>query len=162
MKDDEMSAGFRNSQLVDTRIITKYAYHFLKSAFNNVEVQKGEVTAIFRKILGVQSQDEKKDRSRHSHHAIDATMLTLVPSAAKRDRMLQLFYEIDELKKLNKLSETGNKKKELAHLVTECGVGHADGLAEWIESSILVNHITNHQSPITNHQSLPLTLCRLL
>lgn len=146
MKDDEMSAGFRNSQLVDTRIITKYAYHFLKSAFNNVEVQKGEVTAIFRKILGVQSQDEKKDRSRHSHHAIDATMLTLVPSAAKRDRMLQLFYEIDELKKLDKLSETGDKKKELAHLVTECGVGHADGLAEWIESSILVNHITKDQS----------------
>lgn len=146
MKDDELSAGFRNSQLVDTRIITKYAYHFLKSAFNHVEVQKGEVTALFRKILGVQSQDEKKDRSRHSHHAIDATMLTLVPSAAKRDKMLQLFYEIDELKRLDRISEMADKQKELARLVKECGIGHADGLAEWIDGHVLADFVSKDRA----------------
>lgn len=154
MKDDEMSAGFRNSQLVDTRIITKYAYHFLKSAFNNVEVQKGEVTAVFRKILGVQSQDEKKNRSRHSHHAIDATMLTLVPSAAKRDKMLQLFYEIDELKRLDRISNIGEKQKELGRLVNECGVGHADGLAEWIDSHVLADFISRDRALETARRKL--------
>ena len=43
-------------------INTKYAYHYLKSVFSKVEVQKGSVTTDFRKMLGVQSVDEKKDR----------------------------------------------------------------------------------------------------
>lgn len=146
LQADELTTGFRNSQLVDTRIITKYAYHFLKSAFNNVEVQKGEITATFRKILGVQSQDEKKDRSRHSHHAIDATMLTLVPSAAKRDCMLQLFYDIDELKRFGLLGEVAAKQTQLAAMVKECGFGHADGLAEWIDSQVLVDLVSKDRS----------------
>lgn len=146
VKYDELTTGFRNSQLVDTRIITKYAFHFLKSAFSNVEVQKGEVTAVFRKIMGLQSQDEKKDRSRHSHHAIDATMLTLMPSSAKRDKMLQLFYEIDELKKSGKQSDAEPKRKELDRLVKDCGAGHADGLAEWIDSQVLVDQVTKDRA----------------
>jgi len=99
-KMEEVTSGFKNSQLVDTRIITKYATHYLKSVFNNVEVQKGSVTANFRKMLGVQSIDEKKSRDKHSHHAIDAAVLTLIPPAAKRDKMLKLFYEIDEKRTL--------------------------------------------------------------
>lgn len=68
-KMEEIKTGFKNSQLVDTQIISKYASHYLKTVFNKVEVQKGINTAVFRKIFGVQPLDEKKDRSKHSHHA---------------------------------------------------------------------------------------------
>lgn len=133
IKRDELDSGFRNSQLVDTRIVTKYAFHFLKSCFNHVEVQKGEITAIFRKILGIQNADMVKDRSRHSHHAIDAAVLTLIPSAAKRDKMIELFYCKEE---------DGNNveiKKQLSHLVSQCQIGKVGNMVETIDRNILVN-----------------------
>ena len=117
----EVTSGFRNSQLVDTRIITKYAYHYLKTVFNKVEVQKGSITADFRKMLGVQSVDEKKSREKHSHHAIDATMLTLVPTAAKRDKMIELFYKIQEKKRFNE--DVSELENELKRERKNCGLG---------------------------------------
>ena len=141
----EVTSGFRNSQLVDTRIITKYAYHYLKTVFNKVEVQKGSVTANFRKMLGIQSIDEKKSREKHSHHAIDATMLTLVPTAAKRDKMLELFYKIQEKKKLNE--DTTYLEKELEREKKGCGLtGNISDIVPYIENNILVNHITKDQT----------------
>ncbi|MCX6234326.1 MAG: hypothetical protein NT175_06315 [Bacteroidetes bacterium] len=92
----EITSGFKNSQLVDTRIISKYAFHYLKTVFNNVEVQKGSVTADFRKIFGIQEKEEKKSRAKHSHHAIDAAVLTLIPSFAKRDSILKKSFELEE------------------------------------------------------------------
>lgn len=94
-KIEEITSGFKNSQLVDTQLISKYALHYLKTFFEKVDVQKGEVTAIFRKIYAIQPQnfDEKKDRSKHSHHAKDATVLTLIPQAAKREEILKEYYE---------------------------------------------------------------------
>jgi len=141
----EITSGFRNSQLVDTRIITKYAYHYLKSIFNNVDVQKGSVTANFRKILGVQSIDEKKDREKHSHHAIDATILTLIPSAAKRDKMLELFYKIQEKRKMNE--ETTQLTDELTKEKRSCNLGgNISEIPKFIEENILINHYTKDQT----------------
>ena len=62
-------------------------------------MQRGSTTAEFRKILGLQSVDEKKDRTLHSHHAIDATVLTTIPAAAKRDRILNSLQSAREGKK---------------------------------------------------------------
>ncbi|PVD49890.1 hypothetical protein DC498_22880 [Terrimonas sp.] len=94
-KVQEITSGFKNSQLVDTQLISKYALHYLKTYFEKVDVQKGEVTAIFRKIYAIQPQnfDGKKDRNKHSHHAKDATVLTLIPQAAKREEMLKAYFE---------------------------------------------------------------------
>lgn len=140
----EVTSGFKNSQLVDTRIITKYAYHYFKSVFNNVDVQKGAVTAVFRKILGVQSLEEKKSRDKHSHHAIDATILTLVPTSSKRDKMIKLFYEIEEKQKLNqdvtRLLEELNKEKR------SCNIGNISNVGQFIEDNILINHISKDQT----------------
>lgn len=88
----EIKQGFRNSQLVDTSIIAKYATLFLKSVFSHVEVQKGSTTSVFRKILGIQNENESKDRSNHTHHAVDAYVLTLIPSPALREKILKLYY----------------------------------------------------------------------
>lgn len=143
---DQLDLGFRHSQLVDTRITTKYAYHFLRSAFNNVEVQRGETTAAFRKILGIQSQDEAKDRSRHSHHAIDAAMLTIVPPAAKRDKMMELFYQITESKKASvshsEIVDADILKKKLEEMKSSCNIGKVDHLAETIDENLLANLVT--------------------
>lgn len=97
-KIQEITSGFKNSQLIDAQLISKYAFHYLKTFFEKVDVQKGEVTAIFRKIYAIQPQnfDEKKDRSKHSHHAKDATVLTLIPQAAKRDEILKDYFETQE------------------------------------------------------------------
>ena len=147
----EITLGFRNNQLNDTRIITKYAYHYLKTVFNSVEVQKGSTTANFRKMLGVQSVDEKKSRDKHSHHAIDATILTLVPTAAQRDRMLELFYRIQEQKRANENTEL--LEKELEREKKNCGLsGNISEIVPFIEDNILVNHVSKDQTLTSAHK----------
>lgn len=140
----EIPDGFKHRQLNDTRLITKYAYHYLKSVFNKVDVQKGIVTAEFRKILKVQSVDEKKCRDKHSHHAIDATILTMIPVAAKRDEMLKLFYEKKEGKKLG--VDTSYQERLLQEKIDSCKIGDISSLTEEIESKILIKHISKDQA----------------
>lgn len=142
IQKEELDQGFLNSQLVDTRIITKYAYHYLKSVFTRVDVEKGSVTADFRKILGIQSTDEKKDRSKHSHHAIDAAVLTMIPVAAQRDRMIELFYQCEEATSWEKVLLRTKLDKEIA----SCHIGSITGLVDTIENNILINHITKDQT----------------
>lgn len=147
----EVTSGFRNNQLNDTRIITKYAYHYLKTVFNKVEVQKGSVTSNYRKMLGIQSIDEKKSRDKHSHHAIDATVLTLIPTAAQREKMLELFFKIQEKKRLNENTET--LEKELETEKRKCGIsGNISKIVPFIEENILVNHINKDQKLTPAHR----------
>jgi CRISPR-associated endonuclease Csn1 len=140
----EVTSGFKNSQLNDTRLITKYAYHYLKSVFSKVDVQKGSVTADFRKMLGIQSADEKKNRDKHSHHAIDAAILSCIPVAAKRDKMLELFYKIQENKKLN--LSTDFEERELERERKSCNIGDITNLNQHIEENILINHVSKDQT----------------
>jgi len=64
----DVPEGFRNSQLVDTRIICKYAMEYLKTAFPKVySVKAGAVNAV-KEIWGL----DQKFRGDHVHHAIDA------------------------------------------------------------------------------------------
>lgn len=76
----EPKVGFKNSQIPDTGIITKYARAYLKSYFDRVESVKGGMVAEFRKAWGIQESYTEngkkyydiKDRSKHTHHCIDA------------------------------------------------------------------------------------------
>jgi CRISPR-associated endonuclease Csn1 len=93
----EVKPYWKNSQLKDTQFITKFALPYLKTVFNKVEVQKGSVTAAFREIYKIQPRDEAKNRTLHSHHAIDAAVLTLIPTASIRDKILKPYFaEKDE------------------------------------------------------------------
>jgi CRISPR-associated endonuclease Csn1 len=141
---NEVTNGYKHSQLNDTRLITKYAYHYMKSVFSKVEVQKGSITADFRKMLGVQSVYEKKDQEKHSKHALDAAILSLIPVAAKRDRMLELFYLIQEEKKLNR--NIDDLVQALQNEIRTCQIGNVSNLAQYIEENILINHISNDQT----------------
>ncbi len=93
---EEYKAGWKNSQLRDTQIVTKYALPYLKTVFKFVSVEKASVVNSFKEIYQVKFKNEKKDRSVHSHHAIDAAILTLIPPFYERDKILQKFNdEID-------------------------------------------------------------------
>ncbi len=146
----EVKSGFRNSQLNDTRIITKYAYHYLKTVFTKVEVQNGRYTSDFRKMLGIQSVDEKKNRDKHSHHAIDATMLTLIPVAAQRDKMLTLFYQKEEEKKKMIHGDVNHRYAEITEKlqreINRCAFCKVPEVTNFIEDNILVNHISKDQT----------------
>ena len=127
----EITIGFKNSQKVDTQLISKYAFHYLKTYFDKVDVQKGSITAEFRKIYGLQVAEEKKDRSKHSHHAKDAAVLTLIPVAAKRDEILEKYYEAKE-----------NKVPFIAALPFN---GFDREFVWSIDDNVLINNITNNQ-----------------
>jgi CRISPR-associated endonuclease Csn1 len=123
-------AGFKNSQLIDTQIISKYAYHYLKTVFNKVDVQKGTVTSLFRKIYGIQPKYENKDRGKHFHHAIDAAVLTLIPKAAEREAVLKKYFEDSE-------------NNQMRNYPLQPFNGFKHQILEVIKDNILINNTPN-------------------
>ena len=151
----EVKTDFVNKQMSDTRVISKYVYHYLKSCFSSVDVQYGCTNAVFRKILGIQAKDEEKDRSVHTHHAIDATVLTFIPSSSKRCEMMRLFFQIDEAKKAGNIMEEKRLKKQLEEEKNLCLYGrtnkkHSDknlaDLVRDIQETTFVNHSDRDQA----------------
>ena len=67
--------AFMPRQLVDTGSITKFAVEFLKQRYSKVYPRNGAAVAFARKAWGMQEPDEKKDRSDHTHHAMDAIVI---------------------------------------------------------------------------------------
>jgi CRISPR-associated endonuclease Csn1 len=143
----EITPSFRNNQLNDTRMISKYAYHYLKSVFGRVVVQRGQTTAVFRKIFGFQEAYEKKDRSRHTHHAIDALTLSLIPYGPKRERMMELWYQIQEAHRFMDYDAERRLKDKLDREVRLCGLGRysPNEVVRYVEDTTLVrNDATNN------------------
>lgn len=156
---EEVKSGFKNSQLKDTQLISKYAYHYLKSYFDKVDVEKGEVTAQFRKIFGIQETGTEKDRSKHSHHAKDATVLSLIPPSAIRDKILEIWYRIDEEKKLLEADSVKDKRsikekikkleEELKQLKFQCNLPKGlNNTIRRIDEELLINNIARNRSVI--------------
>ncbi|MBF2707734.1 type II CRISPR RNA-guided endonuclease Cas9 [Flavobacterium soyangense] len=102
----EPKVGFKNSQIPDTGIITKYASAYLKSYFGRVEAVKGGMVAEFRKAWGIQDSYikdgkkyyEVKDRSKHTHHCIDAITIACM-TKDKYDVMAHAWDLEDDLDK---------------------------------------------------------------
>lgn len=132
----DVPSGFKNSQLIDTQLISKYAYHYLKTVFNQVDTIKGNTTSQFRKIYGIQPKNETKDRSKHYHHAIDAAVLTLLPSSAKRKDILEKAYKYEE----------ANPKKQYHEKPFE---GFSYSMISQIEKEILINNIQDQDQTLT-------------
>ena len=75
---EDVTSGFKHSQLNDTRIITKFALSYLKSVFSYVQPVKGSMTDTFKKQWGLLGKEEEKDRSTYRHHAIDALTVACI------------------------------------------------------------------------------------
>ncbi|WKJ89623.1 type II CRISPR RNA-guided endonuclease Cas9 [Methylomonas montana] len=72
---------FINSQLNDTRYISRVALDYLKQLGADVSVSKGITTAWVRHQWGLNNlvgDSAEKDRTDHRHHAIDATVVACV------------------------------------------------------------------------------------
>ena len=74
----EVHTGFSNRQGVDIGIIGKYAKLYLHTVFDKIFVVKGATTAAFRKVWGLQSVYEKKERINHVHHCVDAITIACI------------------------------------------------------------------------------------
>lgn len=128
----EIPNWWKNSQLVDTQIISKYARAYLKSYFRKVDVQKGIINSEFRKIYGIMG-DEKKDRSKHSHHAKDAAVLTLIPGSARREDILKRYYKSIEEHTEKSFEEIPYAEFHITHVLD-------------IEKNAFINHTNNDRT----------------
>lgn len=78
---DEVPEGFKNSQITDTGLITRFARNYLSCLFrtpsgnSNVRVVKGIAVDQFKRAWGLQKEYEKKSRINHIHHCIDAVTI---------------------------------------------------------------------------------------
>ncbi|KMQ70065.1 type II CRISPR RNA-guided endonuclease Cas9 [Chryseobacterium koreense] len=107
---EEIKDSWARRQLVDTQMVSKYAREYLKLYFKKVAVQKGSITAEFRKIFGFQEQDEIKSRDKHTHHAIDAAVLTMIPTnSSYREEVLKEYYIAVENKDKRKMDDLRKK-----------------------------------------------------
>jgi CRISPR-associated endonuclease Csn1 len=91
---EEVPSKFTHANLVDTRIITKYARAYLNSYFKRVNVVNGQITDTLRKIWGLQGEYEEKDRSNHIHHCIDAVTVACVEKGTV-NRMSEAFHKFE-------------------------------------------------------------------
>lgn len=130
VKRDEWKDKFKNSQLVDTQIVSKYARAYLKSLFKRVEVQKGAITAIFREIYSL----PPKSRDNHIHHSIDAAVLTLIPGSATRDLQMQEYFKWKENRNNNYIRPIPYETFIISHIDSE------------LKNSVLINHISKDQT----------------
>ena len=136
---EEPKVGFKNSQIPDTGIITKYSQAYLKSYFKRVESVKGGMVAEFRKIWGIQESfqenDKKyfheKDRSKHTHHTIDAITIACM-TKEKYDVLANAWTHEDK-------GQLGEARKLLAE--SKPWKTFKEDLKK-IEEEILVSHYT--------------------
>lgn len=114
----EIPDGFKVSQGVNISIINKYAAQLFKDYFERVVVFKSQILKDFKVAWGIEdfanraetAEDNnalKKDRSFHTHHAIDAVALTFLNREAYNN-LAKLYRDSDYNEALN----SGRKLEE--------------------------------------------------
>lgn len=83
-------AGFMPRQMIDTGIMTSHAVDFLRTRYLHVFTTNGATTAFVRKAWGIQSEDEAKDRTDHTHHAVDAIVIAALDARRFQDICIAL------------------------------------------------------------------------
>lgn len=140
---EEYKAGWKNSQLRDTQIVTKYALPYLKTIFKKVDVEKAEVVNNFKEIYQVKSVYEKKNRRTHSHHAVDAAILTLIPPFFDRDKILHKYFEA--------------KDKKTGKVYHEQPKGWSDFSASkilFIEKEVFINNLSESRTTLSTYKKV--------
>lgn len=139
----EYKASWKNSQLRDTQIITKYALPYLKTLFRRVSVEKPSVVNDFKEIYQVKFVSDKKNRTIHSHHAIDAAILTLIPSHYDRDRILEKYNEHKD-----------NKTGKIYHENPKNWENFKPSYLLNIENEILINNIVENKTILQTYKTV--------
>ncbi len=87
-KDDVKNRDFINSQLNDTRYISKVALKYLSQLGMDITTCKGTTTSWVRHQWGLNNligDGNQKDRSDHRHHAIDAVVIACIDRVFYKD-----------------------------------------------------------------------------
>jgi len=134
MKD--VPEGFKNSQLVDTGIITKYARLYMKTIFDKVYTVKGNTVADFRKMWGLQDEYKKKARVNHIHHCIDAITIACI-TKENYEKLAKFYHEWKEG------YVAGIEQKPL---VDKPWVTFSEDVKE-VENEVLISHYTPDNLP---------------
>ncbi|MGM0528617.1 MAG: type II CRISPR RNA-guided endonuclease Cas9 [Bacteroidota bacterium] len=138
-----ITEGFKNSQLVDTGIITKYARLYLKTLFDKVYTVKGNTVADFRIIWGLHNEYEKKARMNHIHHCIDAVTIACITKESY-ERLAQFYHDWEEL------NRAGIEKKPR---VLKPWPSFAEDIKA-LEDEVLVSHHTPDNLPKQSKKKL--------
>lgn len=126
IKEEKDVQGFTRRQGTDISVISRYGRLYLLSLFNRVDVVKGAMTAEFREAWGIQEAYQKKDRTNHVHHCIDAITIACM---GKR--------EYDEYTAICRTNEEHNTKL----IIPKPWMGFTEDIKN-IEQEILVAHYT--------------------
>jgi CRISPR-associated endonuclease Csn1 len=98
---DLQSRDFISSQLNDTRYISKLAIEYLKQLGCEVTTSKGVTTAWLRHQWGLNNligETDKKERTDHRHHAIDAAVIACVDRRLYKQILSWTKNNVQELK----------------------------------------------------------------
>jgi CRISPR-associated endonuclease Csn1 len=134
MKD--VPEGFKNSQLVDTGIITKYSRLYLNTLFDKVYTVKGSTVADFRRLWGLQDEYEKKARINHIHHCIDAITIACITKDAY-ENLAHAYHKWEEVDRM-KTSDMPKVNHPWPSFVPDL---------KSIESEVFISHYTSDVLP---------------
>jgi len=136
-KPDEVTPSFISRQLVDTGVMTRHAVALLRSVYPDVYPVNGQAVAFARKLWKVQGEDEKKDRTEHTHHAKDA----IVIAALSRDRFQRICAEL----------KADDEKKNPKFKVEMPFPSFSQSVHD-VTSAILIKHVTRHNEIKQTHR----------
>ena len=139
----EVPEGFKNSQMVDIGIITKYSRLYLKTIFPRVYTVKGSTVADFRKMWGLQDEYTKKARVNHVHHCIDAITIACMDKS-NYETLAKFYHDWEELYKAG--VEQLPQVNKPWHTFTED--------VKAVENEILVSHYTPDKLPKQSKKKL--------
>ncbi|SHE84934.1 CRISPR-associated endonuclease Csn1 [Mariniphaga anaerophila] len=140
---EDVPEGFKNSQLVDTGIITKYSRLYLNTLFDKVYTVKGSTVADFRKLWGLQDEYEKKARVNHIHHCIDAITIACI-TKENYDNLAKFYHDFEDLK-IKGVEQLPRVKKPWKTFAED---------VKAIEDEVLISHYTPDVLPKQTRKKL--------
>lgn len=135
---EDIPSGFKNSQMVDIGIITKYSRLYMKTLFDKVYTVKGNTVADFRKLWGL-----KKTRVNHIHHCIDA--ITIACMTKQNYENLAKYYHDSEEMYIARSDKKPNVSKPWETFTED---------VKGIEKEVLVSHYTPDNLPKQSKKKL--------
>lgn len=140
---EDVPDGFKNSQMVDIGIINKYSRLYLRTLFSKVYTVKGSTVADFRKFWGLQEEYEKKGRSNHIHHCIDAITIACI-TKENYESLANFYHDWEEYWVANKKDKPQFNKPWRSF---------AEDLKE-VEKEVLISHYTPDVLPKQSKKKL--------
>ncbi|MCK4840433.1 MAG: type II CRISPR RNA-guided endonuclease Cas9 [Methylococcales bacterium] len=122
-EEELQERDFISSQLNDTRYISKLAIEYVKQLGCDVSVTKGFVVSQIRhqwELNDLIGETDKKERTDHRHHAIDAAVIAVTSRSLYQKAVNQI-----EHNKLKITPPYSNFKEELAENLKHMIVSHA-------------------------------------